>query len=410
MICWNYTLAQTRAYQLCPSFIQGFIPSALVFKDCNPDGTWWAHPLSGFPWSNYTYCHDKKGHEQRLGVINMYFAGFAISLIFVAVALVIFSSFKQLKCSRVTLHKHLFVSYILTGLLWIVYYRATAMESTVLVSNPIWCQFLHCLTQYVTICKYAWMFSEGFYLHMLIVITFIGEKRMLHICYFIGWVFPLLPTATYSLIRSTNGDTSLCWMHETNLNWILTGPVTVMLIINLIFLFNILRILLSKLRAVNTNETQQTRRTVKAILILIPLLGLQYIAIPFRPPEGTHSAYIYDMISAFVVAFQGMFVALIFCFFNGEVMCVMKRRWNQMQFRLRKGEHRRMCSTAVTLMDSSQIPRTGFRNSGSWTKNCHSQYEETKDSEMQSMMSTTLHDVTCNEVQPNPEHHNLQGI
>lgn len=61
-----------------------------------------------------------------------------------------------------------------------------------------------------------------------------------------------------------------------------------------------------------------------------------------------------------------------------QVMCVMKRRWNQMQFRLRKGEHRRMCSTAVTLMDSSQIPRTGFRNSGSWTKNCHSQYEETK--------------------------------
>lgn len=47
-----------------------------------------------------------------------------------------------------------------------------------------------------------------------------------------------------------------------------------------------------------------SRRAVRAILILIPLLGLQNIAFPFKPPPGSDGEYIYSMISAFLVSFQ----------------------------------------------------------------------------------------------------------
>ena len=46
-------------------------------------------------------------------------------------------SSRQLKCVRVTLHKHLFLSYVLTGALWIAYYRLVSMNYHVVVENPV---------------------------------------------------------------------------------------------------------------------------------------------------------------------------------------------------------------------------------------------------------------------------------
>ena len=47
------------------------------------------------------------------------------------------------------------------------------------------------------------------------------------------------------------------------------------------------------------------RQSVRATCILIPLLGIQYVALPFRPPDGNeHGQYVYDMASASLSSFQ----------------------------------------------------------------------------------------------------------
>ncbi|KAK2151258.1 hypothetical protein LSH36_369g00003 [Paralvinella palmiformis] len=86
------------------------------------------------------------------------------------------------------------------------------------------------------------------------------------------------------------------------------------------------------MRAVNNPDTNQTRKAVRATLILIPLLGLQFILFPFAPEEKDQIIYhVYRMGSAFVTSFQGFFVALIFCFLNGEILSLVKRKWEQHQ-------------------------------------------------------------------------------
>ena len=40
-----------------------------------------------------------------------------------------------------------------------------------------------------------------------------------------------------------------CWMEETNSTWILSGPVCASMLANLIFLINIVRVLVTKLKA-----------------------------------------------------------------------------------------------------------------------------------------------------------------
>lgn len=108
---------------------------------------------------------------------------------------------RQLQCDRVTVHKHLFTSYILTGLAWIAYYNAVAINPEVLLDNPVWCRLLHILTQYFTASNYFWMLCEGLFLHTLIVFTFVSVKKLLAACCILGWLFPLALTIMYGLSR-----------------------------------------------------------------------------------------------------------------------------------------------------------------------------------------------------------------
>ncbi|XP_052812423.1 calcitonin gene-related peptide type 1 receptor-like [Mya arenaria] len=347
MQCWGYVRAGETSYQPCPGYIRLSNPLAYAKKTCNSDGTWFRHPDTNRIWTNYTMCYDQALVDQHKQVLYMYFYGFSISIVLLIISLIIFSMFRQLKCVRVSLHKHLFVSYVLTGALWILYYALVPMNPDVLIANPIWCQVLHELTHYFTVCNYSWMFCEGFYLHALMVIAFTKDKKLLLICYLIGWAFPLLPTIIYTILRALNEeDRDRCWTGDTNLHWILAGPINISLVVIFIFSNNIMRILLSKIRSVYNNETMQTRRAVRATLILIPLLGLQYIAFPFKPPPGANGEYVYSMISAFLVSFQGVFVALVFCFFNGEVIKCFKKQYNR--YKLQSVGRRRTFSGGST--------------------------------------------------------------
>lgn len=95
---------------------------------------------------------------------------------------------------------------------------------------------------------------------------------------------------------------------------------------------------MTKLRANNSPDTHQTRKAVRATLILIPLLGLHYILTPFRPEAKSEWEGIYESIAAVCTSFQGLCVAMLFCFCNGEVMSVIKKKIKS-TFNLKGGPH-----------------------------------------------------------------------
>ncbi|KAL8603254.1 hypothetical protein ACOMHN_046260 [Nucella lapillus] len=169
-----------------------------------------------------------------------------------------------------------------------------------------------------------------------------------------------------------------CWIPSGWPLWIINGPIAASLIINFFFFLNIMRILLSKIRAFNNNEQSQYRRAVKATLIMIPLLGVNNLVMLVRPEMNRMGVFVWKIVSAFLVAYQGASVALIFCFFNGEVMTVLKRKWSQwrntydprVSARLRSTSH----TMALTLDDSSvaasavaPAPKNGFTCASSRT-------------------------------------------
>jgi hypothetical protein len=106
--------------------------------------------------------------------------------------------------------------------------------------------------------NYMWMFCEGFYLHKLIAAAFAEQKSLL-VFYLIGWLFPILPTCIYGVYR-LNWANSMCWVvPEEAWEWVLNGPSLLSLIINSLFLVNIIRVLVTKLRSTHSQEPSQYR-------------------------------------------------------------------------------------------------------------------------------------------------------
>ncbi|XP_064456222.1 calcitonin gene-related peptide type 1 receptor-like isoform X2 [Ornithodoros turicata] len=328
--CWDDTPAGSTTYAPCPRFVAGFASHRMAHKVCNPDGTWFRHPTTKHVWSNYTACVDTLDLEFRNVVNFLYVGGYFLSLVALLISLFIFFYFRSLRCRRITIHKNLFSSFIMNNLCWILWYIYVIAQSQVIEENPVWCQVLHVLTQYFLVCNYLWMFCEGLYLHTLLVMAFITEEKILKWFLMIGWGFPLFPIIGYAVARGLDTELSkMCWLeHDVWYTYILSVPVCLSILLSFAFLVNIVRVLVTKLRAVNSPDNESTRKAVRATVILLPLLGLHYVVTPFRPEKGT-IFLAYEIISALVTSLQGLCVSLLFCFFNGEVLAALRKCLSQ---------------------------------------------------------------------------------
>ncbi|XP_072028988.1 calcitonin gene-related peptide type 1 receptor-like isoform X2 [Amphiura filiformis] len=315
-MCWNYTRAGETEYQNCPSWVVSSDPHNEAHKTCYPNGTWFMHPNTSEVWTNYSACHFAPEQEN---VYIIYYIGYGSSVVSLIIALFIFFYFKSLGCPRVTIHKNLFVSFILCGIMWIVYFAAVVSNNDTLAEDKTWCRVILVLGQYFNTCNYFWMLSEGLYLHTVIVVAVFSENHRLHQYYIIGWVFPMVPVALYTGFMAAFNE-GACWLGETPYEWWVAAFIIFVLGVNLILLLNIVRVLLTKLRTTPNAGASTYTRAVRATLILLPLLGLHYLIMPVRPPEGTLAERFFSYLIAVLLSFQGFFVACIFCFFNGEVM------------------------------------------------------------------------------------------
>ncbi|XP_024915152.1 calcitonin gene-related peptide type 1 receptor [Cynoglossus semilaevis] len=329
-LCWGDS-GPGMSMQMCPAYFHDFDPAEKVTKVCNPDGQWFHHPESNRVWTNYTQCQAYTKDKRKFAISLYYLAvvGHCLSILSLIICLVIFSYFKSLSCQRISLHKNMFLSFILNSIITIMWLSLTmASNQTINSSNPVGCKVLAVLSQYASTSNYFWMLCEGIYLHTLIIVAvFVGEQQLFWY-YVLGWGFPIVPAATYAVARGLfYNDT--CWISaHTQLLYIIHGPIQAALVVNSLFLLNIVRVLITKLKETHCAESTTYMKAVRATLILIPLLGVQFILLPTQP-EGRISRAIYDFFVNIVVHFQGLLVAIIFCFCNAEAQGALQRKWTQ---------------------------------------------------------------------------------
>ncbi|KAG0727766.1 Calcitonin gene-related peptide type 1 receptor [Chionoecetes opilio] len=134
----------------------------------------------------------------------------------------------KLKCKRVTIHKNLFASFIINNTMWLVWYKCVVEDTDVLFNN---------------------------------------SGRIMKWFILLGWGAPAFLITLYAIFRGmSEAHNNHCWITEGPYNYILNGPVVVSLLLNLFFLVNIVRVLVTKLRAVNTAPDTHSTRKVRFVL------------------------------------------------------------------------------------------------------------------------------------------------
>uniref|UniRef100_A0A8D3AQD0 Calcitonin gene-related peptide type 1 receptor n=1 Tax=Scophthalmus maximus TaxID=52904 RepID=A0A8D3AQD0_SCOMX len=386
-LCWDDTPAGTYTSQNCPNYFVDFDPTEKATKYCGEDGQWFRHPDTNRTWSNYTLCNENTKAKLKSAYILFYMAivGHALSIASLLISLAIFFYFRSLSCQRITLHKNLFCSYVLNSALTIIYLVAVVNNPEVVGRNPVGCKVLHFFHMYMLGCNYFWMLCEGIYLHTLIVVAVFAEEQHLHWYYLLGWGFPLVPASIHAVARKKYFDDN-CWMSvETHLLYAVHGPIVAALLVNLFFLLNIIRVLVTKLRDTHRAESNMYMKAVRATLILVPLLGIQFVIFPWRP-ENRLAGEVYEYIMHILMHYQGLLVATIFCFFNGEVQAALKRQWMQYktQWGQRRKDHCSMRSTSYTATSITEVPAFMYHHE------CNSEHlngRHTEDSELVALKS-----------------------
>ncbi|TTH38799.1 Calcitonin gene-related peptide type 1 receptor [Bagarius yarrelli] len=304
-LCWDDVEAGSSATQHCPDYFKDFDTSELATKICTESGTWFIHPVSNRTWTNFTTCKQFTVERQQTA-INLYYLvliGHGLSLISLLASLGIFFHFKSLSCQRITLHKNLFFSFVLNSVITIISFTAVVNNRE---ANSVSCKVCMFIHLYILGCMYFWMLCEGIYLHTLIVVAVFAEKQRLIWYYLLGWV----------------------------------------------------RVLITKLKVTHQAETSLYMKAVRGTLILVPLLGIQIVLLAYKP-EGHRTNEIYAYMMAILIHYQGLLVATIFCFFNGEVQAVLRRHWNQyrIQFGSTFANTEALRSTSYTTSSMTEVHR-----------------------------------------------------
>ncbi|CAH1133255.1 unnamed protein product [Ceutorhynchus assimilis] len=346
--CWPGTLAGRNATMPCPK-IRGIVENGLAYKYCTFSGTWEVkYDPFGNP-TNYTHyetcimpqiqqlsdmCNEFGPYEcARIGRVTrlIEMVGLSLSSLSLMLSLYIFFSYRILKNNRTKIHKNLFFATLFQVLFRLVKYIDQELEENkkFLLDDYHLYEVCTVLMEYAKTAMFTWMFIEGLYLHNVITVTVFQEY--LHINFYIwcGWVVPAVLTVIWlAVMIGMKVKTTWAYYYFLPYYWILEGPRSVLIMINLLFLLNIIRVLVVKLRQTRSSEIEQVRKAVRAAIFLLPLMGIAHILflLDYRFNDAWKFG-LWSYTTYFLNTFQGFFVAVLYCFLNGEVQAAVRNSY-----------------------------------------------------------------------------------
>ncbi|KAJ9576078.1 hypothetical protein L9F63_007043, partial [Diploptera punctata] len=320
--CFNEAQNGSIQNEACPSFMYSSSPPTCQQynnKECFGNGTWNQQ-------TDYSPCTSNPIVMMRER--NSYYViMLSISLGICVPALIIFISYSKLRITRVNLHRNLILAIVIRNTFYIAAKEAIIIDALVsnpnkvqaIVENSVWCRTVSFMEKLSCSAVYSCMLLEGIFLHRIIADAFKGEPNMKYY-YIVAVGITCIPVAIWTSFTAVNNNIN-CWQVDINsYNYIVDGPRLATLAINALLMFDIVRVLCTKLKRINTAKAQHMRRMTRATILLIPLFGVQFLITTQRPVDDDcvyEQLYYYFFYT--MDGLQGALVALLYCFLNKEV-------------------------------------------------------------------------------------------
>ncbi|KAM7381806.1 hypothetical protein PAMA_012589 [Pampus argenteus] len=341
--CWPDSPAGSVVNVSCPFYLPWYykVSQGVVRRRCGADGFWETED-SGKVWRDMTQCEEEKEvtsqelwlKQLMVSFRMLYTVGYSLSLFTLITALIILLGFRKLHCTRNYIHANLFMSFVLRAVSVIVkdtmlerHWGREIMKQT---DAALGCRIAQVMMQYCVLANHFWFFGEAIYLYsVLIASVFIdNNKNLPYIC--LGWGTPVLFVVPWVVMKLLK-ENKECWAVNENMIywWIIRFPILFASLINFLIFVKILKVILSKLRASNQSGYPDYKlRLAKATLTLIPLFGIHEVIFIFATDEQTTGVlrYIKVFFTLFLNSFQGLLVAVLYCYANKEVRTELKRK------------------------------------------------------------------------------------
>lgn len=351
--CWDRAELGETVTIPCPRVLRAlFGTNGNISKNCTVDG--WSLV---FP--NISVCEAGIANKEVFFVVvkTLYTLGHSLSLISLTTGSAILCLFRKLHCTRNYIHLNLFFSFILRAVAVLVKDDILFSRSTQCTNQPslIGCKASLVFFHYFIMANFFWLLVEGLYLHTLLMVIF-SENRHFIVYLLIGWGIPTVFVFAWVMARIYFEDTG-CWerIEHPLPNWVINGPITFSIMVNFLLFINIIRILVQKLRCpdVGGNDQSQYKRLTKSTLLLIPLFGIHYVV--FVAPGEIIAMDYKIFFDLGIGSFQGLVVAILYCFLNSEVQQELKRKWRSVCLNCHMSRDNNPCSTFASRNGSENM-------------------------------------------------------
>ncbi|XP_065775188.1 putative adhesion G protein-coupled receptor E4P [Muntiacus reevesi] len=248
-------------------------------------------------------------------------AGLSLSLLCLLLAALTFLLCRSIRNTSTSLHLQLSICLFLAYLLFLTGITRTEPEAL--------CKVIAGVLHYLYLAAFTWMFLEGLHLFLTVrnlkVANYTSAGRFKkRFMYPVGYGVPAVIVAVSAAINPQGyGTAKHCWINiEKGFILSFLGPVSAVILINLIFYSITLWILRDRLSSLNkdVSKIQNTRMlTFKAIAQLF-LLGCSwclgfFLAELIKEPIRSITAYAFTITNVL----QGVYIFLVHCLLNQQV-------------------------------------------------------------------------------------------
>ncbi|XP_031756723.1 adhesion G protein-coupled receptor L2 isoform X19 [Xenopus tropicalis] len=273
---------------------------------------------------------------QELLLTVITWVGIVISLVCLAICIFTFCFFRGLQSDRNTIHKNLCINLFVAEFLFLIGIDKTDYQ----IACPIFAGLLH----FFFLAAFAWMCLEGVQLYLMLVEVFESEYSRKKYYYVAGYLFPATVVGVSAAIDyKSYGTEKACWLRiDNNFIWSFIGPVTFIILLNLVFLVitlckmvkhsNTLKPDSSRLENINNYRVcdgyyntdlpgyEDNKPFIKSWVLgafaLLCLLGLTWsFGLLFINEETVVMTYLFTVFNAF----QGMFIFIFHCALQKKV-------------------------------------------------------------------------------------------
>ncbi|XP_045928712.1 glucagon receptor [Micropterus dolomieu] len=394
--CWSDGKLNSTVKVPCPWYLPWYnqVRNGFVLRKCGPDGQW-TTDIFNRTWMDPSQCKKDNSHheaqEKQMMILAyfrvMYTVGYCVSLASLCLALIILVFFRKLHCTRNYIHTNLFASFILRAVSILTRDALLSRDTPEFINSRDFleilsdqavsgCRVAQALMQYCVGANYYWLLVEGLYLHNLLVMMVFPENRYFCGYLLIGWGTPVFFVVPWIIVRYLFENTR-CWeINENKVHWwIIRTPILLAILVNSFIFIRIIHILVSKLKAHQMRYTDYKFRLAKSTLTLIPLLGIHEVVFAMLTEDHTDGILrnINLFFQLFLNSFQGLLVAILYCFVNKEVQAEIKKKWQRWQLGMTDLDDLRNTGSNIPQVGASMPPSSQCHHQSPCLPPAHSQ-------------------------------------